>query len=107
MAEPLPILMESSIQIAWDCLERTGELRDALRFFATPRGRRSSRFRRVVRLPFDSGLLDQSRDRREGPPADAQLFGCHHPNIATKRPAAEPVIIWPISIQYRTGVVSR
>ena len=26
MAEPLPILMESSIQIAWDYLERTGEL---------------------------------------------------------------------------------
>ena len=28
MAEPLMILMENSIQIAWDYLERTGELRD-------------------------------------------------------------------------------
>ena len=26
MSEPLPILMEKSIQIAWDYLERTGEL---------------------------------------------------------------------------------
>lgn len=26
MAEPLPILMENAIQIAWDYLERTGEL---------------------------------------------------------------------------------
>ena len=26
MSEPLPILMENSIQIAWDYLERTGEL---------------------------------------------------------------------------------
>ena len=26
MSEPLPILMETSIQIAWDYLERTGEL---------------------------------------------------------------------------------
>jgi hypothetical protein len=34
------------------------------------------------------------------------VFGCHHPNIATMRLAAKPVIIWPISIQYRTGVVS-
>ena len=28
MSEPLPILMENSIQIAWDFLERTGELGD-------------------------------------------------------------------------------
>jgi hypothetical protein len=28
MAEPLPILMENSIQIAWDYLERSGELED-------------------------------------------------------------------------------
>jgi hypothetical protein len=26
MPEPLPILMENSIQIAWDYLERTGQL---------------------------------------------------------------------------------
>jgi hypothetical protein len=26
MSEPLPILMENSVQIAWDYLERTGEL---------------------------------------------------------------------------------
>jgi hypothetical protein len=26
MSQPLPILMENSIQIAWDYLERTGEL---------------------------------------------------------------------------------
>jgi hypothetical protein len=28
MSEPLPILMENAIQIAWDYLERTGELGD-------------------------------------------------------------------------------
>lgn len=28
MHEPLPVLMESSIQIAWDYLERTGDLGD-------------------------------------------------------------------------------
>jgi hypothetical protein len=28
MHEPLPILMETSIQIAWDYLERTGDLGD-------------------------------------------------------------------------------
>jgi hypothetical protein len=28
MHEPLPILMENSIQIAWDYLERTGDLGD-------------------------------------------------------------------------------
>jgi hypothetical protein len=28
MDEPLPILMESSMMIAWDYLERTGELGD-------------------------------------------------------------------------------
>jgi hypothetical protein len=29
MHEPLPLLLESSIQIAWDYLEATGELGDA------------------------------------------------------------------------------
>jgi hypothetical protein len=29
MSDSLPILMENSIQIAWDYLERTGELEDA------------------------------------------------------------------------------
>lgn len=29
MTEPLPLLMENSIQIAWDYLEATGELGDA------------------------------------------------------------------------------
>jgi hypothetical protein len=29
MSDPLPILMENSIQIAWDYLERTGEIDDA------------------------------------------------------------------------------
>ena len=28
MYEPLPVLMESSIQIAWDYLDRTGDLGD-------------------------------------------------------------------------------
>jgi hypothetical protein len=28
MSEPLPILMENSMMIAWDYLERTGELGD-------------------------------------------------------------------------------
>src|ERR1700758_4735616 len=39
-----------------------------LRFRATPPGRLSSRL--VVRLPFDSGPLDQSRNRRDGPIGD-------------------------------------
>jgi hypothetical protein len=37
MTEPLPILMEKSIEIAWDFLERTGDLGDpqfAARFLA-------------------------------------------------------------------------
>ncbi|CAN7236275.1 hypothetical protein LJR220_000893 [Bradyrhizobium sp. LjRoot220] len=29
MTEPIPLLMENSIEIAWDYLERTGELGDA------------------------------------------------------------------------------
>ena len=29
MAEPLAVLMENSIQIAWDFLERAGEIEDA------------------------------------------------------------------------------
>jgi hypothetical protein len=29
MSEPLPHLIEKSIQIAWDYLERTGEIADA------------------------------------------------------------------------------
>ena len=28
-----------------------------------------------------------------GPSADAQVFGCHHPNIATKRHATK-IVIW-------------
>ena len=28
MSEPIPIIMENSIQIAWDYLERTGDLGD-------------------------------------------------------------------------------
>lgn len=28
MSEPLPVLIEDSIQIAWDYLERSGDLRD-------------------------------------------------------------------------------
>jgi hypothetical protein len=38
MSEPLPLLMENSIQIAWDYLERTGEIDDgafASRFLMT------------------------------------------------------------------------
>ena len=30
MTEPLPFLIDSSIEIAWDYLERTGELGDAM-----------------------------------------------------------------------------
>jgi hypothetical protein len=29
MTEPLPLLIETSMQIAWDYLERSGELGDA------------------------------------------------------------------------------
>jgi len=28
MSEPVPVLMENSIQIAWDYLERTGQIAD-------------------------------------------------------------------------------
>ena len=30
MTEPMPLLIESSVEIAWDYLARTGELGDAL-----------------------------------------------------------------------------
>jgi len=43
---------------------------------------------------------------RVGPSADAQVFGCHHPNIATKRHAAKILIWMPICIQYWTGAAS-
>src|SRR6266446_6826180 len=36
---------------------------DGLRSCTTTHGRLSSRFRRAIRLPFDSGPFDQSRDR--------------------------------------------
>ena len=39
--EPLPVLIENSIQIAWDYLERTGEIEDAAvatRFLYDPIG---------------------------------------------------------------------
>jgi hypothetical protein len=38
--------------------------------------------------------------------ADPQVFGRHHPNIATPRPPSAQVIRRPISIQYRMGVAS-
>src|ERR1700676_3717282 len=38
--------------------------------------------------------------------ADAQVFGCHHPNIATLRHPTKAIIWRPICIQYRTGVAS-
>ena len=41
----------------------------ALRFCTTPYRRLCPRFRRVVRLPFDSGPVAQSRDRRDVPNA--------------------------------------
>jgi hypothetical protein len=40
------------------------------------------------------------------PPADGQVVGCHHPNIATKKHATIEIIWKAISIQYRTGVAS-
>jgi hypothetical protein len=44
--------------------------------------------------------------RCHGPSADAQAFGCHHPNIATKKQETKSVIWMPICIQYATGAVS-
>src|ERR1700676_831699 len=38
--------------------------------------------------------------------ADAEVFGCHHPNIATLRHPTKAIIWRPICIQYRTGVAS-
>ena len=38
--------------------------------------------------------------------ADAQVFGGHHPNIATTRHATKAIMCRPICIQYLTGVVS-
>jgi hypothetical protein len=42
---------------------------DGPRFCTTPHRRLCPRFRRVVRLPFDSGPVAQSRDRRDVPNA--------------------------------------
>jgi len=39
-------------------------------------------------------------------PLDAQVFSCHHPNIATKRHATKILIWMPICIQYWTGAAS-
>src|SRR5215831_8795886 len=38
--------------------------------------------------------------------SDAQVFGCHHPNIATTRHEQKIVMWTPIVIQYRIGVAS-
>ena len=38
------------------------------------------------------------------PSAAAQVFGCHHPNIATPTQPTTQMMRSPISIQYRTGV---
>jgi hypothetical protein len=40
------------------------------------------------------------------PAADAQVLGCHQPNIATMRQATEDVISMPIEIQYWIGAAS-
>jgi hypothetical protein len=63
MTEPLPILIENSVQIAWDYLERTGELGDAAvasRFLANsiePMVRRGER----RRSPLSNKAIDQYR----------------------------------------------
>src|SRR5215475_1654630 len=41
-----------------------------------------------------------------GPSADVQVFGCHHPNIATKKHATRLIVRRPIWIQYGTGAAS-
>jgi hypothetical protein len=79
MAEPLPILMENSIQIAWNDLERTGEFGDpeiASRFLVDTvewMVRRGERRRLVLSNSaidaykrFNSDTWRWSRKRREG-----------------------------------------
>ena len=36
-----------------------------------------------------------------------ELFGCHHPSIATPRHASRAIVCRPTCIQYLIGVVSR
>ena len=43
---------------------------DGLRSCATPHGRQSFRFLRIIRLPLDSSPRNQCQDRREKPDAD-------------------------------------
>jgi hypothetical protein len=44
-------------------------------------------------------VADFALRNRVGPSADAQVFGCHHPNIATQRHATKIMIWMPICIQ--------
>jgi hypothetical protein len=48
----------------------TGHSRRYCHVRTTPRGRACCQYRNVVRLPFDSGCADQSRDRRHLPETD-------------------------------------
>jgi hypothetical protein len=64
---PFPYDAVARHALQWANLRRPAILRYA------SHGRLSSRFRRVVRLPFDSGPHDRSRDRRDGPAADLEV----------------------------------
>jgi hypothetical protein len=59
MSEPLPILMEKAIQIAWDYLERTGELGDpeeASKFLL-------NRVEAMIRRGESAGAVEQGHRR--------------------------------------------
>jgi hypothetical protein len=51
---------------AADAIRPDNQRRNAI---SAPRGRLSSRFRGLVRLPFGCHHFDQSRERRDGPEA--------------------------------------
>jgi hypothetical protein len=63
-------------------------------------GQLSSRFRRVVRLPFDSGPLDQSQDRRDGPCVDGSGLARR---IFTLRRWSELPCVRPVSAVHTTA----
>ena len=68
MDQPLPILFENSIQIAWDYLERTGEIDDAFvasRFLSDTIGIMIRRGERRQLLLSNKAITAYQRFKRE------------------------------------------
>jgi hypothetical protein len=68
MSEPLPILVENAIQIAWDYLERSGELgdpREASRFLVQSIGTMVRRGERRRLMLTNKAIDEYKRFRAE------------------------------------------